>query len=77
LKINREKTYQPCLLYEIGQCSAPCAHLISKTDYLKTVDALKHFLRSEDDSIINTLTMEMEKQRVHMILKGQLFTVTR
>jgi excinuclease ABC subunit C len=63
LKINNEKTYQPCLLYEIGQCSAPCAHLISKTDYLKMVDALKQFLRSEDDSIINTLTMEMEKAK--------------
>jgi Nuclease subunit of the excinuclease complex len=51
------------MLYQIGLCSAPCAHLISKTDYLKTVENLKKFLRSEDRSVINTLTMEMEKAK--------------
>ena len=63
LKISEDKKYQPCMLYQIGLCSAPCAHLISKTDYLKTVENLKKFLRSEDRSVINTLTMEMEKAK--------------
>lgn len=63
LKISEDKKYQPCMLYQIGLCSAPCAHLISKTDYLKTVENLKNFLRSEDRSVINTLTMEMEKAK--------------
>ncbi|BAL80858.1 putative UvrABC system protein C [Caldisericum exile AZM16c01] len=63
LKISEEKKYQPCMLYQIGLCSAPCAHLISKVDYIKTVENLKTFLRSEDKSIINTLANEMEKAK--------------
>lgn len=63
LKISEDKIYQPCMLYQIGLCSAPCAHLVSKLDYLKTVENLKKFLRSEDRSIINTLSLEMEKAK--------------
>lgn len=63
LKISEDKKYQPCMLYQIGLCSAPCAHLVTKADYLKTVENLKKFLRSEDRSIINTLANEMEKAK--------------
>jgi len=63
LKISEDKTYQPCVLYQIGLCLAPCAHLVSKADYIKTVENLKKFLRSEDSSIINSLEAEMEKAK--------------
>jgi len=63
LKIGEEKIYQPCMLYQIGLCVAPCAHFIGRGEYLKIVENLKTFLRSEDRSIIFTLTREMEEAK--------------
>ncbi len=63
LKIDGSKTYQPCMLYQIGLCLAPCAHLVSKSDYIKTVESFKQFLRSEDTSVINSLRSELEKAK--------------
>jgi excinuclease ABC subunit C len=63
IKISDDKTIEPCLLYRIGLCSAPCAHKIAQADYLQIVESLKDFLRGDSDKIIRKLSSEMEKAK--------------
>lgn len=63
LKISESKTYEPCLLYHIGLCSAPCAHKISMHDYLKVVESMKLFLKGEDSSVLQNMKAELEKAK--------------
>jgi len=63
IKITEDKTIEPCLLYHIGLCSAPCAHKISRSDYLKIVESLKDFLNGNSDRILKRLSAEMEKAK--------------
>ncbi len=63
IKITEDKTIEPCLLYHIGLCSAPCAHKISRSDYLKIVESLKDFLKGDSDRVLKRLSIEMEKAK--------------
>ncbi len=63
IKISDRKKIEPCLLYHMGLCSAPCAHKITAKEYNKIVEALKLFLRGEGDKIVETLKKEMEKAK--------------
>lgn len=63
LKINDSKNYEPCLLYHIGLCSAPCAHKISQHEYLKIVDALKKFLRGDNGEVLRNLQAELDRAK--------------
>ncbi|MDF2503662.1 excinuclease ABC subunit UvrC [Clostridium sp.] len=59
IKENGERT-RPCLNYHINLCTAPCAALISKEDYGKTVLEIINILNGKDSTIIKKLKDDME-----------------
>ncbi len=50
---------RPCLLYQIGRCSAPCT--IPQTDYMENVQLARRILTGDSEPIIADLTKEMKK----------------
>ncbi len=52
---------RPCINYEIGKCSAPCAGKITPEEYQKIVEQVIKFLRGEGDELIAQLEEEMKK----------------
>lgn len=55
-----KKNQRPCLLAEIGKCSAPCVARISPADHKASAKALGDFLASGDDSHIQRLQEQMQ-----------------
>lgn len=53
------KGARPCLNYHIGLCPAPCAALIDKKEYRKTVDMACDFLSGKSEDIVKNLKAEM------------------
>ncbi len=49
---------RPCLLYQIGRCSAPCC--IPQTDYDKNVQLARRILTGDSEPIIADLTKQMK-----------------
>lgn len=50
---------RPCLLYQIGRCSAPCT--IPQTDYMENVALARRILTGDSEPIISDLTQRMQK----------------
>ena len=51
----------PCLYYSIGKCTAPCAGLVSKKEYLKDIEKIEAFLNNDSSKIVEELKKGMEK----------------
>ncbi|MEZ8081487.1 excinuclease ABC subunit UvrC [Enterovibrio norvegicus] len=52
---------RPCLMYQIGRCSAPCVEgIISDEDYDELVDFTRLFLQGKNRQVIATLVEKME-----------------
>ncbi|WP_428257890.1 excinuclease ABC subunit UvrC [Enterovibrio norvegicus] len=52
---------RPCLMYQIGRCSAPCVEgIISDEDYDELVDFTRMFLQGKNRQVIATLVEKME-----------------
>jgi excinuclease ABC subunit C len=51
--------FRPCLLYEIEQCTAPCADHITKDEYREDIDAFKEFLEGNREELIEELEHRM------------------
>ncbi|AJA48842.1 UvrABC system protein C [Clostridium pasteurianum DSM 525 = ATCC 6013] len=64
---------RPCLNYHINLCTAPCAGLISKEDYSKTVGEIINVLNGKDSIIIKQLKMDMEKASEEMDFERAAF----
>ena len=55
---------RPCLLYQIGRCSAPCT--IPQTDYAENVALARRILTGDSEPIIADLTAQMKKHSANM-----------
>lgn len=52
---------RPCLNYHIGKCKAPCASLISETDYQGIVAEVVDFLQSRYENLLKDITQQMQQ----------------
>lgn len=58
---EKRKFFRPCILYNINQCTAPCADKISKKTYRKSISDLIRFLNSNRTAAIAQLNRQMKK----------------
>src|SRR5699024_10674016 len=52
---------RPCLLYQIGRCSAPCVKFISIEDYQDDVERAVRFLDGHADDVLKDIEGRMHK----------------
>lgn len=52
--------FRPCLLYNIGRCTAPCASKIEPEAYRADVDRFTRFLESKRSVMLREMQQEME-----------------
>jgi excinuclease ABC subunit C len=57
----KNKYFRPCLLYSIGQCTAPCAGKVTLTAYGEQVDRFVRFMGSKRSRMLVELRREMEE----------------
>ncbi len=55
---------RPCLLHQIGRCSAPCT--IAQTDYTQRVQLARRILTGDSEPIVKDLTAAMQKYATEM-----------
>jgi excinuclease ABC subunit C len=54
-------SFRPCILYNIRQCTAPCAAHVSKDDYSKQIRHLRQFLESKGTALRRELGARMRE----------------
>ncbi|MCS7244682.1 MAG: excinuclease ABC subunit UvrC [candidate division WOR-3 bacterium] len=60
LRLPSEKKHKLCIEYHIGRCSGPCAKIISKEEYNKSVSLAIELLKGNTESIEKYLREEIE-----------------
>jgi excinuclease ABC subunit C len=50
---------RPCLLYQIGRCTAPCVKLVAEESYAHDVDAAAQLLHGQANALTEQLTARM------------------
>ena len=64
--INPDKPRRPCVHHQVGQCPAPCAGLISKEDYRRTIDGVIDFLNGKYAPVLAQLKERMAEASKEM-----------
>lgn len=57
----KNRSFRPCLLHSIGQCTAPCANRISPEGYREDIDRFIRFLGSKRSAMLREMKQEMEE----------------
>ena len=57
----RLKEGKICLKYQIKKCPGPCENLISREDYMKTVNSIKNFFKGNVDEVKELMTAQMKE----------------
>jgi excinuclease ABC subunit C len=57
----KNRFFRPCLLYNIGQCTAPCADKITKSEYASDTDRFVKFLGTRQSVMLRELRQDMER----------------
>lgn len=52
---------RPCILYQMGQCSAPCVKFIEEPAYHRNIEQVLKILQGKYDEVVRELTEQMEK----------------
>lgn len=55
---------KPCLYYHLGLCQAPCAGLVSKSQYRKNIKGIKTFFDKGHNELVEELKIQMAKYSV-------------
>jgi excinuclease ABC subunit C len=58
---EKNKRFRPCLLYAIGQCTAPCADKVSLERYREDVERFVHFLGTKRTVVMREMQEEMQR----------------
>jgi excinuclease ABC subunit C len=62
----KNRYFRPCLLYSIGQCTAPCADRIMPTVYRQDIDRFTRFLGSKRSAMLREMRAEMKQASVEL-----------
>lgn len=65
-KDEKRRFFRPCILYNIKQCTAPCADKISKAEYKKSIMELIKFLQSKRKAVLNDFKRQMERASANL-----------
>lgn len=57
---DKNKYFRPCLLYAIGQCTAPCADKVTTEAYRDDVQRFTKFLGSKRSAMLRDMQRDME-----------------
>ncbi|MDY6771485.1 MAG: excinuclease ABC subunit C [Candidatus Nanohaloarchaea archaeon] len=52
---------RPCVAYQMGLCSAPCAGLISEGEYAERVETVRSFFREDPEPVLAEIEERMEE----------------
>jgi len=58
---DRRRGFRPCILYNIKQCTAPCAAYVSQDDYAAQIHRLRQFLESQGTQLRRELETAMKR----------------
>jgi excinuclease ABC subunit C len=58
---DKRKHFRPCILYNIGQCTAPCAAKVTREAYREDTDRFVKFLGSKRSVMLREMRGEMEQ----------------
>jgi excinuclease ABC subunit C len=61
LTFDGEHLIRPCLYYHIGQCTAPCAGLVSKAEYREQAEEVSRFLEGHSRDVVARLKERMAR----------------
>ena len=60
---------RPCLNYQMGRCTAPCAGFITQPEYRAVVDQAMLLLEGRVDRLVRELTADMKKASEEMLFE--------